>query len=64
MTTIETPLIPEKQFLEELLKFAKEGGVNISDIRCNIMTRLEDLEAGYSLKKIETIKDLEICQHQ
>ena len=41
----------EIQWLTDTLAFSRTGGVNLSDIREMIMTRIEDLNIGYSIDK-------------
>jgi len=48
----------ELQFLTDLEQFSRSGGVNISDVRQVIHTRIEDLVLGYSQDdKIEECPD-------
>lgn len=53
-------MIPESQYLIELLEFAKDPGTNKFDIIQDIETRIEVIERCYSdedVKEIEAIKE-------
>lgn len=50
---------PELLFLRELLKFAKEPATTMSQVRSEIMTRIEDLNLGYSKEDAREILRIE-----
>ena len=46
----------ELKFLTDLEEFTRSGGVNLSDVRQLIHTRIEDLNLGYSAEDAETVE--------
>ena len=54
----------ELSFLTDLLNFSREGGATMSDVRSEIMTRIEDLNCGYSQEDAKEIQMIESTQRK